>query len=170
MSTTPTLRDAAQQALDALGVSESLLAQDKSYHHPKVLKAYNDLRASLNARAAGYSEEWCRAAAESEEAGNACWDAGAALTQGAGEAVEPVAEIILFGRDADLKEVAWRKGRMPKVGTKMYDAQQLQQAVAREREECAVLIENTQEWRSPGWQSTLCPITKKAIAAAIRAN
>ena len=41
---------------------------------------------------------------------------------------------------------------------------------AKEREKSAALIENTKEWRAPGWQSTICPITKKAIAAAIRAR
>lgn len=36
----------------------------------------------------------------------------------AGESVEPVAEIVLFG--GNLKEVAWRKGKMPPTGTKLY--------------------------------------------------
>ena len=36
-----------------------------------------------------------------------------------GESVEPVAEIVLFG--GNLKEVAWRKGKMPPAGTKLYD-------------------------------------------------
>ncbi len=31
---------------------------------------------------------------------------------------EPIGEIVNFGRDTDLKECAWRKGRMPPVGTK----------------------------------------------------
>lgn len=35
-----------------------------------------------------------------------------------GERDEPVAEIVLFG--GDLKEVAWRKGKMPPAGTKLY--------------------------------------------------
>jgi Restriction alleviation protein Lar len=35
-------------------------------------------------------------------------------------AAEPVAEIVLFG--TDLKEVSWRKGKMPPPGTKLYDA------------------------------------------------
>jgi hypothetical protein len=34
--------------------------------------------------------------------------------------VEPVGEVILFGGDSDLKEVAWRKGKLPDVGTKLY--------------------------------------------------
>ncbi|MDR5802172.1 hypothetical protein [Caballeronia sp. LZ001] len=33
---------------------------------------------------------------------------------------EAVGEVLLIGKDADLKEVAWRKGKMPPVGTKLY--------------------------------------------------
>jgi hypothetical protein len=33
-------------------------------------------------------------------------------------AAEPVGEIVLFG--GDLKEVSWRKGKMPAPGTKLY--------------------------------------------------
>jgi hypothetical protein len=35
---------------------------------------------------------------------------------------QPVGEIILFGGDSDLKEVSWRKGKMPEVGAKLYAA------------------------------------------------
>lgn len=35
---------------------------------------------------------------------------------------EPVGEIVLFGGDSDLKEVSWRKGKMPPPGTKLYTA------------------------------------------------
>lgn len=35
---------------------------------------------------------------------------------------QPAGEIILFGGDSDLKEVSWRKGKMPEVGTKLYAA------------------------------------------------
>lgn len=41
---------------------------------------------------------------------------------------------------------------------------------AKEREACAQVVLKTAEWRSPGWVSTICPITKQAIAAAIRAR
>lgn len=95
MSTTPTLRDAAQ----ALSKLRARYEGHTGHKHPgndqwrlAFVEAYRNLDAALAARAAGYSEEWCRAAAEAEEAGNACWDAGAALTQGAG-AVEPVATV-----------------------------------------------------------------------------
>lgn len=40
---------------------------------------------------------------------------------------------------------------------------------ARERERCAQLILDAEDWRAPGWISTICPITTQAIAAAIRA-
>ena len=33
---------------------------------------------------------------------------------------EPVGEVIYFAGDGDLKEVAWRKGKLPPVGTKLY--------------------------------------------------
>lgn len=101
---------------------------------PEVMQAANQLASSLT--------------------GKRDWDVpaiAAALTQGAGEAVEPVAEIVLFGRDPDLKEVAWRKGRMPKVGTKMYDAQQLQQAVARYRDEVLSLISQIDDGEQPAY-------------------
>jgi hypothetical protein len=35
---------------------------------------------------------------------------------------EAVGEVLLIGKDSDLKEVAWRKGKMPPVGTKLYAA------------------------------------------------
>ena len=41
---------------------------------------------------------------------------------------------------------------------------------AKERESVAQLIETTEWWKAPKWQSALCPITKGAIAAAIRAR
>ena len=41
---------------------------------------------------------------------------------------------------------------------------------AAEREECAKVVSETVEWKSKGWTSTICPITKGAIAAAIRAR
>lgn len=37
-------------------------------------------------------------------------------------------------------------------------------------EECAKVVSETVEWKSKGWTSTICPITKGAIAAAIRAR
>lgn len=40
---------------------------------------------------------------------------------------------------------------------------------ARERERCANLVLTTDAWRNAGWVSTICPTTKHAIAAAIRA-
>ena len=43
-------------------------------------------------------------------------------------------------------------------------------AAAREREEVAQQIETTEWWKAQKWQSALCPVTKKAIAAAIRAR
>jgi hypothetical protein len=39
---------------------------------------------------------------------------------GEAPAVQPVAEIVLFG--GDLKEVSWRNGKMPEPGTKLYAA------------------------------------------------
>lgn len=36
------------------------------------------------------------------------------------QAGEVVGEVILFGGDADLKEVSWRGGKLPPVGTKLY--------------------------------------------------
>jgi hypothetical protein len=36
-------------------------------------------------------------------------------------------------------------------------------------EEAARLVTDTAEWKSKGWTSTICPITKEAIAQAIRA-
>ena len=36
------------------------------------------------------------------------------------ERQEPVAEIVSFG-GSDLKEVAWKKGKMPALGSKLYD-------------------------------------------------
>lgn len=36
------------------------------------------------------------------------------------EAAQPVGEVVLFG--ADCKEVAWKKGKLPPVGTKLYAA------------------------------------------------
>lgn len=41
---------------------------------------------------------------------------------------------------------------------------------AKERESVAQLIETTEWWKAPKWQSALCPITKGAIADAIRAR
>lgn len=41
---------------------------------------------------------------------------------------------------------------------------------AKERESVAQLIETTEWWKAPKWQSALCPITKGAIAATIRAR
>ena len=41
---------------------------------------------------------------------------------------------------------------------------------AQERESVAQLIETTEWWKAPKWQSALCPITKGAIADAIRAR
>lgn len=41
-------------------------------------------------------------------------------------------------------------------------------AAAKEREACAQVVLKTVEWRSPGWVSTICPITKQAMAVAIR--
>lgn len=38
----------------------------------------------------------------------------------AGGVVEPVGKIVLFGGDPDQKEVAWTKGKMPPVGTKLF--------------------------------------------------
>ena len=43
-------------------------------------------------------------------------------------------------------------------------------AAADEREACARVVRDTKEWRAPGWVSTICPITKESIAAAIRAR
>lgn len=43
-------------------------------------------------------------------------------------------------------------------------------ATARERGACAQFVRDTSQWRSPGWVSMLCPITKEAIAAAIDAR
>lgn len=43
-------------------------------------------------------------------------------------------------------------------------------AVAEEREACARLVEQTHEWKSKSWTSTICPTTKAAISAAIRAR
>lgn len=105
MSTTPTLREAARQALDALGVSESLLAQDKSYHHPQVLKAYNDLSAALTQAA----------------------DAGAV------EPVATIYTMEALVPGGSVKHHATVHKALP-AGTKLYaapPAQQFQQAVAR---------------------------------------
>ena len=41
---------------------------------------------------------------------------------------------------------------------------------AREREECARLIEQTKQWHGKGWFSSLCHLTTAAVAAAIRAR
>ena len=41
---------------------------------------------------------------------------------------------------------------------------------SKERESVAQLIETTEWWKAPKWQSALCPITKGAIADAIRAR
>lgn len=35
---------------------------------------------------------------------------------------EQVGEVVLFGGDSDLKEVSWRRGKMPPPGTKLYTA------------------------------------------------
>ena len=40
---------------------------------------------------------------------------------------------------------------------------------AREQERIANLVLTTDAWRNAGWVSTICPTTKQAIAAAIRA-
>lgn len=108
---TPTLREAARQALDALGVSESLLAQDKSYHHPQVLKAYNDLSAALTKAAdAGAAEPfgyWHQGATEEESD---------------------------FFKHGDMGNVACEKCITLYAAP---PAQQLQQAVARALEEAA---------------------------------
>jgi len=46
----------------------------------------------------------------------------AALSQTTQPQAEPVAEIVTFGGLDGQKEVSWRKGMMPPVGTKLYAA------------------------------------------------
>lgn len=46
----------------------------------------------------------------------------AAWANAAPVSAEPVGEIVLFGGNSDLKEVSWRKGKMPPPGTKLYTA------------------------------------------------
>lgn len=41
---------------------------------------------------------------------------------------------------------------------------------AAERNACAKLVEETNEWRGKGWYSTLCQNTKEAIAKGILAR
>lgn len=55
------------------------------------------------------------------------------------------------------------------------DSQKVVQEIQREameleRDACAQLVSDTKEWRGKNWFSTLCPKTKEAIAAAIRAR
>lgn len=52
------------------------------------------------------------------------WEAWQAARRAQHSTAEPVGEVVLFGRDADLKEVSWRKGRLPPVGTKLFAAPQ----------------------------------------------
>ena len=72
-----------------------------------VRKAYSQAREDLRV--------WTRRALTAE---------AALAHQPAQEQAEPLGEVILFGGDSDLKEVAWRKGKLPPVGTKLYAAQQ----------------------------------------------
>lgn len=44
----------------------------------------------------------------------------AMLAKQAAQPVEPVGAVVLFGGDADLKEVSWNKGKMPPVGAVLY--------------------------------------------------
>jgi hypothetical protein len=66
-------------------------------------------------------EEQASAFAEYARRQPLAWDAArAALASPQEQApgAEPVAEVVLFG--GDLKEVSWKKGKLPPVGTKLY--------------------------------------------------
>lgn len=44
------------------------------------------------------------------------------------------------------------------------------QAVDAEREACATMMLDTKEWHGESWRCTICPITRRVIAASIRAR
>ena len=85
-------------------------------------------------------------------------------------------EILAMARDAGM-EVHERKGQI-RIGSAVLTGADSTDEVtrfaalvaAKERESVAQLIETTEWWKAPKWQSALCPITKGAIADAIRAR
>lgn len=72
------------------------------------------------------------------------------------QAVEPVGEVVLFG--GDMKEVSWRKGKMPEAGTKLYtdpvpQASGQQEAAPNDREKALKEAEKACELIALKWQS-----------------